>query len=98
MLTFLPPIFQFTPSLPPAPAQEPFIPIQEPIIVEDAPVIVPAPVEEEFSSFPVVDNTVSHIACFGNAKGRSNPNRDQVLFLHFLIWSESENLSHFVRF
>merc|ERR1712223_109221 len=40
----------FTPSLPPAPAQEPFI-------VEDAPVIVPAPVEEEFSSFPVVDNT-----------------------------------------
>merc|ERR1739844_860520 len=47
----------FTPSLPPAPAQEPFIPIQEPIIVEDAPVIVPAPVEEEFSSFPVVDNT-----------------------------------------
>merc|ERR1712223_957804 len=47
----------FTPSLPPAPAQEPFIPIQEPIIVEDAPIIVPAPVEEEFSSFPVVDNT-----------------------------------------
>merc|ERR1739844_430261 len=47
----------FTPSLPPAPAQEPFIPIQEPIIVEDAPDIVPAPVEEEFSSFPVVDNT-----------------------------------------